>query len=202
MGSFKSRWVSTNFCARAFGDAPRLVFIASLVLLGGYGAGANAVAAERTVEVYLTNQLDDDRGFCIDIKGYKTKAKIERGLQAHTCYSYQGSISVDQGFDATEINKNKFFLPAFDVCMEALSNTEPANLRLSSCHNEKLQEFKFQKAGTITPTGNSDLCLTVAEGKSKEGRGGSPVHLMRALSLQPCGGSLSHLQRWAARDAG
>ena len=68
---------------------------------------------KRIVEVYLTNQLDDDRGFCLDIKGHKTRAKIDRGLQAHTCYSYQGSISVDQGFDAAKLGKNKFFLPAF-----------------------------------------------------------------------------------------
>ena len=37
------------------------------------------------VEVYLINQIDDQRGYCIDIKGYKSRAKINRGIQAHTC---------------------------------------------------------------------------------------------------------------------
>ena len=32
------------------------------------------------VEVYLLNQLDDSRGFCIDIRGYKLKAKIDKEL--------------------------------------------------------------------------------------------------------------------------
>ena len=53
-----------------------------------------------SVEIYLLNQLDDSRGFCIDIRGHKLKAKIDKGLQAHTCYSYQGKISPDQGFDS------------------------------------------------------------------------------------------------------
>lgn len=169
------------------------------VILGN--VGHSHALQKRVVEIYLTNQLDDERGFCVDIKGHKTRAKIDRGLQAHTCYSYQGSISVDQGFDATELTKNKFFLPAFDVCMEAASSNGPTNLRLSPCRDEKLQGFEFQKAGTITPTRNRGLCLTVAGGNSRKGGGGSPVHLMRNLSLQPCGGSLSHLQRWATRDA-
>ncbi|PPR10820.1 MAG: hypothetical protein CFH41_01395 [Alphaproteobacteria bacterium MarineAlpha11_Bin1] len=187
---------------RVFITIHSLAIFASVVLIAGYGVGADAIAADqkRIVEVYLTNQLDEERGFCLDIKGHKTRAKIERGLQAHTCYSYQGSISVDQGFDATELTKNKFFLPAFDICMEAAFRNGQANLRLSPCRNEKLQEFKFQFAGTITPAGNRELCLTVAGGKSRKGGGGSPVHLMRNLSLQPCGVSLSNFQRWATRD--
>ena len=52
------------------------------------------------VEIKLLDNLDDKRGFCIDIRGHKSKAKIERGLQTHTCYSYQGDIAVEQGFDA------------------------------------------------------------------------------------------------------
>ena len=44
--------------------------------------------ANDSVEIYLLNQLDDPRSFCIDIKGHKLKAQINKGLQAHTCYSY------------------------------------------------------------------------------------------------------------------
>jgi len=33
--------------------------------------------ADNSVEIYLLNQLDDPRGFCIDIRGHKLKAKIE-----------------------------------------------------------------------------------------------------------------------------
>ena len=93
-----------------------------------------------SVEIYLLNQLDDPRGFCIDIRGHKLKAKIDKGLQAHTCYSYQGEISPDQGFKLT---RDQFILPAFNVCMEASSLTPSTNLRLRECDlRNKLQNFE------------------------------------------------------------
>ena len=67
------------------------------------------------VEIYSLDQMDDPRLFCIDIRGHKSKAKTNSGLQAHTCYSYQGSIAVDQGFNLLKLDKGQFRLPAFDV---------------------------------------------------------------------------------------
>ena len=55
------------------------------------------IVTGNSVEIYSLDQLDDQRGFCIDIRGHKSKAEINSGLQAHTCYSYQGTIAVDQG---------------------------------------------------------------------------------------------------------
>ena len=55
------------------------------------------IVLREIVEIYSINQMDDDRGFCIDIRGHKSKAKVNRGLQAHTCYSYQGEVAIDQG---------------------------------------------------------------------------------------------------------
>ena len=53
------------------------------------------IALGEIVEIFSLNQLDDDRGFCIDIRGHKSKAKVNKGLQAHTCYSYQGEVAID-----------------------------------------------------------------------------------------------------------
>ena len=39
---------------------------------------------QQTVEVYLLNTLNDSRGYCIDMKGYKTNADINKSLQAHS----------------------------------------------------------------------------------------------------------------------
>ena len=152
-----------------------------------------------TVEVYLLNHLDDHRGYCIDVKGYKSKAKVNKGLQAHTCYSYQGEVAVDQGFDVLKLTKNQFFLPAFDVCMEAVSVAVSANLRLSHCRNKGVQKFKWDEKGRIHLISNSKLCLTVAQGQSKKGGGGSPVHLMRNLSLELCNETLNFFQTWGVR---
>ena len=155
--------------------------------------------ADDNVEVYLLNQLDDPRGFCIDVRGHKFKAQINKGLQAHTCYSYQGEISPDQGFSPHKLSKNQFILPSFNVCMEASSLTPSANLRLRKCDQNKLQNFEWSNENKIYLIGNRKLCLTVDQGQSRKGGGGSPVHLMRNLSLELCAESLNSYQAWGVR---
>jgi hypothetical protein len=155
--------------------------------------------ADESVEIYLLNQLDDPRGFCIDIKGHKLKAQINKGLQAHTCYSYQGEISPDQGFNSRKLTKNQFILTSFNVCMEASSLIPSANLRLRKCDRNKLQNFEWSYENKIHLIGNRKLCLTVDQGQSKKGGGGSPVHLMRNLSLELCTESLDPYQTWSVR---
>ena len=114
-----------------------LIFL-SLLLLSG------PVAAE-LVEIHLIDLLDEDRGYCLDIKGFKSKAKIERGLQAHTCYSYQGNIAVDQAFDSIRLSENGFYMPAFDVCVKAESMRLTASLKLKECRDDKLQKFRWDE---------------------------------------------------------
>ena len=155
--------------------------------------------ADDNVEVYLLNLLDDSRGFCIDIRGHKFKAQINKGLQAHTCYSYQGEISPDQGFSSLKLTENQFILPSFNVCMEASSLTPSANLSLRKCDRNKLQNFEWSNENKIHLIGNRKLCLTVGQGQSKRGGGGSPVHLMRNLSLELCTESLNSYQAWGVR---
>ena len=151
------------------------------------------------VEIYSLNQMDDDRGFCIDIRGYKSKAKVNRGLQAHTCYSYQGEVAVDQGFDPSKLMENQFHLPAFNVCMEAASVTASASLQLTKCRDGQLQRFEWGKEGKIYLVDDKSLCLTVAQGESRKGGGGSPVHLIRNLSMETCSDTFKPFQRWGMR---
>ena len=136
------------------------------------------------LELKLLNNLDDKRGFCIDIKGHKFRAKISRGLQAHTCYSYQGEIAVDQGLDANKLKQKQLFFPYFDVCVHPTSSNNPLNLNLIKCGST--EEFVFSEDNTIRLKNNTNLCLTVAEGNSRHGGGGSPLHLIRNLSMQTC----------------
>ena len=159
----------------------------------------NSSQADDSVEIYLLNQLDDPRGFCIDIKGHKLKAQINKRLQAHTCYSYQGKISPDQGFNSRKLTKNQFMLTSFNICMEASSLTPSANLMLRKCDRNKLQNFEWSHENNIQLIGNRKLCLTVDQGQSKKGGGGSPVHLMRNLSLELCTESLNPYQTWSVR---
>ena len=160
---------------------------------------AQPLCAGTLVEIQLVNRLDEQRGFCIDIRGHKERAKVHRGLQAHTCYSYQGEVAVDQGFDSSKLMKNQFQLPAFNVCMEAESVTASASLQLSKCRGGQLQRFEWDKKGKIHLMDDKNLCLTVAQGESRTGGGGSPVHLIRNLSMETCSDTLKAFQRWGMR---
>ena len=151
-----------------------------------------------TVEVYLLNNLNDTRGFCIDMTGYKTNADVNKALQTHSCYSYQGSVSVDQGFDVSKISNGEFNLPFFNVCMEAESAESSSGLILRGCDKSPKQQFVFEDDGKIKPINDLSLCLT-ASGNYREGGGGSPVHLIRDLSLVACDTSFSSRQNWGVR---
>ena len=149
------------------------------------------------VEIKLLNNLDDERGFCIDIKGHKSRAKVNRGLQAHTCYSYQGEIAIDQGLDANRLKQKELFFPNFDVCINPSSYNNPLQLNLTKCKNT--EKFIFYKDNTIRLKDNTNLCLTVAKDESRKGGGGSPVHLIRNLSMEICNKKDSVYQNWIIR---
>jgi len=174
-----------------------LLFLGVTVLLCITASVVWSKSEVNLVEIKLLDNLDDKRGFCIDIKGHKFKAKIERGLQAHTCYSYQGDIAVDQGLDANRFKQNELFFPNFDVCVHPTSYKNPMSLNLIKCNNT--QKFIFDEDNTIRLKNNTNLCLTVARQKSRKGGGGSPLHLMRNLSMQICDNRLFVYQTWGIR---
>ena len=138
------------------------------------------------VEIQLVDKLDEQRGFCIDIRGHKERAKVNRGLQAHTCYSYQGQLGVDQAFDEQLISRGKFYLPAFDVCMEAGGSVAGSRLNLGACNDTDAQRFEFTANDQIKLISNDELCLAIDANGSKQGGGGTPIHLLRSLSLTNC----------------
>ena len=153
-----------------------------------------------TAEVYLLNNLNDTRGFCIDMTGYKTNADVNKALQTHSCYSYQGSVSVDQGFDLSKISNGEFNLPFFNVCMEVENASSSSGLILRRCDKNPKQQFVFEDDGGIKPVNDLGLCLTASD-DFREGNGGSPIHLIRDLSLLACDASFSARQRWGIRSS-
>jgi hypothetical protein len=151
------------------------------------------------VEIYLLDPLEDSRNFCIDIVGSKASADTQRGLQAHTCYSYQGEIAVDQGFDKNRISEYEFFMPSFEVCMTF--NITDNDLALSVCNGSELQKFTFLTNGNIVVNSDPNLCVTADQSGAREGGGGDPVHLIRELKIEECRESLSIYQSWGTRSS-
>ena len=155
-----------------------------------------ATFGSELIEIKLIAKLDETRSYCIDIKGHKERAKVHRGLQAHTCYSYQGKVGVDQAFDKGLVQLGKFYIPAFNVCMEAENHNEGASLTLKDCNNTAFQKFDFTPTNQIKVFGKYDLCVAVEPGNSRQGGGGTPPHLIRTLQLKSCSRTDSKYTAW------
>ena len=154
-------------------------------------------ASAELVEIKLVDTIDEDRGYCLDIAGGKgERAPLDRGLQAHTCYDYTGELLVDQVFDTALMKQGQFKIPHFDVCMTASSVAQGAGIELASCSGADTQKFSLESNGQLIASTKPELCVTVSSTEKREGRGSSPVHVMRPLSLQPCADSTKAYQTW------
>ena len=107
------------------------------------------------VEIKLLDNLDDKRGFCIDVKGHKFKAKIKRGIQVHTCYSYQGKIAVDQGLDAKKLKQRQLFFPNFDVCVHPSSYINPLCRKVKRQNSKSFPAVQISSKTTLSQNGAS-----------------------------------------------
>lgn len=170
----------------------------SIISLGLFAGSIPAVqAAEKLVEIKLVDTIDEDRGYCLDIAGGKGEnAPLDKGLQAHTCYDYTGDLLVDQSFDTELMKQGEFKIPYFDVCMTASSVAADSSIVLASCESNDSQKFTLQENGNLVAQAKPELCVTVSATEKKNGRGATPVHVMRPLSLQACSTDNKTYQTW------
>jgi hypothetical protein len=170
-------------------------FVTALLLI----ALAPHAAGQDLAEVNLLDALDEPRGYCIDMIGYKERARTYRELQAHTCYSYQGAVAVDQGVDGKLAQTGRLRFPHFDVCMTVGHAREAELVVLAKCGDAVGQQFRLTGEKRIVPVAREDLCVTVADGEGAPGGGAEPVHLRRALRLERCSDAAVTRQRWQMR---
>jgi len=108
------------------------------------------LSAEEMVELRLINDIDEDRGYCLDIAGGRgTDAPLDRGLQAHTCCDYTGSLLEDQSFDLELIDQGQFKIPYFDVCMSVAAIEINSAILLAPCENIDTQMFSLEPNGNL-----------------------------------------------------
>ena len=155
-------------------------------------------STENLVEIRLIDDIDESRGYCLDIAGGRgTKAPVEKGLQAHTCYDYTGTLLEDQSFDASLIEQGEFQITYFNVCMTASSIEVGSDVMLANCESLDTQTFSLEPNGNLILKAKPELCVTASSTGKKEGRGATPVHVMRPLSLQPCNEKNVAYQAWS-----
>lgn len=159
---------------------------------------ATAAQAER-VEITLTDMLDGDlSSYCLDIVGSQSRAETEKGLQAHTCYSYQGDLGVDQVFETDRFADGVLYMPEFDVCATATDLEAGATLGLAACDGSALQNVTLTETGKLSPADAPAMCFTAGE-DTRLGRGGTSRHQIKSLTLQDCSEDLAAYQTWRTR---
>lgn len=156
------------------------------------------VASAADVEIALLADLDTTtNNFCLDIMGGNANVDPSRGLQAHTCFSYQGAIGPDQAVTLEGLENGLFHISGFDVCMTMESLEEGALVALEACGGNDLQKFDFVENGNISPQGAPGMCITVAD-ETTYGR--AVRHQIRQLSLEECSAELAPRQQWFSRN--
>jgi len=157
-------------------------------------------ASAETVEVALKGKLDTTTNeYCFDIMGGGQNVDPSRGLQAHTCYSYQGKLGADQAVTVVDLENGQFNIVGYDVCVTMSSLEEGASVALAECTDNELQQFEFDfaDAGQINPLSAPDMCVTIGDETSY---GMAVRHQIRTLSLEKCTDGLAERQVWFTRD--
>ena len=149
------------------------------------------------VEIMLADRLDGILSeYCLDIAGGNQNVDPANGLQAHTCYSYQGDLGDDQVFDAGKLADNSLSMPIYDVCVSIASLEAGAEVSLTSCDGDATP-ISFSGDWTISPVASPDLCFTASE-ESRMGKWSE--HQIRDLTLEACDENAAAYQSWKTRS--
>lgn len=162
---------------------------------------ASALSAETPVEVKLKAAIEEDRGWCLDLRGGTRNAVAIGGIHGHTCYTYQGNGPTrDQAFAKEDIlERNTFRLTSFDnTCMTLFEPKEGSFISLETCDGRGAQQFTMTEAGRIVPTLMPELCMTMSN-VVLPGGGGNPLHIMRDVTFEACDDEPDELQDWELR---
>ncbi|HAY45643.1 MAG TPA: hypothetical protein DCY55_05095 [Gammaproteobacteria bacterium] len=172
------------------------------ILAGGlllfFTVGASA---QTSVEVKLKAPIDEDRGWCLDLRGGQNNGAPIGGVHGHTCYTYIGKgPTKDQAFMMENIkDQNEFRMVAFnDKCMTLFEPNEGSFVSIETCDGRETQDIAMNDSGQIIPEMTPELCLT-AGSVVLPGGGGNPIHIMRDISFEACDSAINERQLWELR---
>jgi hypothetical protein len=171
------------------------------LLLGFSFLVSTAALAETPVEIKLVAPIEEERGWCLDLRGGQPNAVPIGGVHGHTCYTYQGNgPSRDQGFIKENIlEQNEFRMVEFnDKCMTMYEAKAGSFISLENCDGRTAQQIVFNESGTVTPRIMPELCMTMGS-VVLPGGGGTPLHIMRDVTFEECEPEPGELQVWTLR---
>ena len=162
---------------------------------------AITAAAATPVEVKLIAPIEEDRGWCLDLRGGQNNGEPIGGLHGHTCYTYNGNgPTPDQAFVMENIEEqNEFRMVEFnDKCMTLYEPQAGSFISVEACDGRKTQDIVLNEAGQISPRMMPELCVTMGT-VVVPGGGGRPLHIMRDVTFEACDSEINERQLWELR---
>lgn len=139
-------------------------------------------------------ELEDPRGYCLDIPGFGARMQIDAPITTHTCkYSLPG-FDVDEIFEHAD---GKLRLVNYDRCLSA-DSMEAGSAVVNSIDCGDAHPWEVHTDGRVTPAADSRQCLTLAAERVfvNTSIGTVPPYSSRAITLQRCTANASYRQRW------
>ncbi len=157
--------------------------------------------AETPVEVKLIAPIEEDRGWCLDLRGGQNNGEPIGGLHGHTCYTYNGrGPTPDQAFVMENVQaKNEFRMVEFnDKCMTLYEPKAGSFISMETCDGRRTQQITMNESGQISPEMMPELCVTMGA-VVVPGGGGRPLHIMRDVTFEACDSEINERQFWELR---
>ncbi|MCZ0954110.1 MAG: alpha/beta fold hydrolase [Rhodospirillaceae bacterium] len=156
--------------------------------------GMSSQAFSQSMFLRSMYELEDPRGYCLDIPGFGAQIRIDAPITTHTCkYSLPG-FDVDEIFEHAD---GKLRLVNYDRCLSS-DSMEAGRADVNSIDCGDAHEWQVHADGRVTPTADSGQCLTLAAERVfvNTAIGTVPPYSSRAVSLEPCTSDASYRQRW------
>jgi len=142
------------------------------------------------------DDLEDPRGYCLDVQGFGPSLRLEAPIATHTCkYSLPG-FYIDQLFEFTD--RQQLLLVEYNRCLAAKEIRAGARVHPMACDNESAHGWLLHENGHVTPSTAGDLCLTVSAEKEFVNTLVLviPAYSTRTVSLEACSQADTYRQKW------
>ncbi len=151
--------------------------------------------------IKLRTELDEARGLCIDIAGFRQNIDTKLPVQAHTCKS-NPNAQEDEIFEANVPAPGNLRNPTYEVCLDAITVVDRGSVYVRPCSDSDTQKFVSNDSGELRPAGDSGLCVVASPSPSHPAVrvGRTPelgvTNVARTMSLAPCDSVDDSLKTW------
>lgn len=175
----------------------RLVAVSTAVLVA-FAAFADSTS---TGMLRLKDNLDESRGICVDIAGFRANIDVKVPVQAHTC-KQNPNAREDEVFTMNHPSKGNIYSPEYDVCVDVIAIVDRGSVFVRPCSDAESQKFVLADNGELRAAADESLCVAASPTPSHPAvrLGRTPesgvTNVARVMSLAPCDEVAEELKLW------